>query len=333
MPVHLSTLASFTEAQARVLAKYQVDPGSVFSGVGLAEAPYHDADARLRAPDVTRIWEAMVEATGNPCIGFEVGMAITPTNLHAVGYAWIASRTVREALTRMARYARVVTTSIKAKIDAEDATTTSAILEGHPKTSQESLDSAMCVIVETCRVVSVDDFHPRSVSMRRPEPPCAPELRSYFGCPVTFGAEQNRVVFDDAIIDELLPRQNPAMAQASDEVARQYAADLDRSNVVANGRVALIGMLPNGEPHRSDLAARLNMSDRTLARRLHDRGASFRGLLDDVRSELAVGYLRQPRFSIGEVAYLLGFSDQSNFARSFKRWTGSAPKDYRLTLV
>jgi hypothetical protein len=78
MPVHLSTLASFTEVQARVLAKYQIDPARFFSDLGLAEAPYHDADARLRTPDVTRVWDAMVKATGNPCVGFEVGMGINP---------------------------------------------------------------------------------------------------------------------------------------------------------------------------------------------------------------------------------------------------------------
>jgi len=89
MPVHLSTLASFTEAQARVLAKYQVDPAALFTSLGLTEAPYHDADGRVRTPDVTRIWQAMVEKTGNPCIGFEVGMAINPANLYFEGESFL----------------------------------------------------------------------------------------------------------------------------------------------------------------------------------------------------------------------------------------------------
>ena len=71
------------------------------------------------------------------------------------------------------------------------------------------------------------------------------------------------------------------------------------------------------------------MSERTLARRLSAGGASFRELLDSVRKDLGLGYMDESRYPITDVAYLLGFSDQSNFARSFRRWTGQAPSMYR----
>jgi AraC-like DNA-binding protein len=73
------------------------------------------------------------------------------------------------------------------------------------------------------------------------------------------------------------------------------------------------------------------MSERTLARRLRDRGLSFRSLLDGVRKELGLGYMEELRHAVTDVAYLLGFSDQSNFARSFRRWTGSTPSEYRAS--
>jgi AraC-like DNA-binding protein len=88
-------------------------------------------------------------------------------------------------------------------------------------------------------------------------------------------------------------------------------------------------MLSNGEPTRTALAHRLHMSERTLARRLNDRAVSFRALLDNVRKELALAYIDQARYAVTDIAYLLGFSDQSNFARSFRRWTGSTPSKYR----
>ena len=94
-------------------------------------------------------------------------------------------------------------------------------------------------------------------------------------------------------------------------------------------RVAIIDHLPDGEPSRREVASELAMSERTLARRLSDREYTFSGLVDEVRGQLAKEYLRQSRFSVTDVAFLLGFSDQSNFARAFKRWTDESPTEFR----
>ena len=74
----------------------------------------------------------------------------------------------------------------------------------------------------------------------------------------------------------------------------------------------------------------LHMSERTLARRLAERDYTFTSLVDEIRNQLARDYLRQPRFSVTDIAFLLGFSDQSNFARAFKRWTSLSPTEFRL---
>ncbi len=130
-------------------------------------------------------------------------------------------------------------------------------------------------------------------------------------------------------VEKFLPRHNPALARASDEIALKYIANMDRADVLSKAKLALMDMLDDGEPTRAALADRLNTSERTLARRLHARGVSFRELLDSVRKELGLGYMQEARYAVTDVAYLLGFSDQSNFARSFRRWTGVPPSKYR----
>ncbi|WP_367114619.1 helix-turn-helix transcriptional regulator [Aquabacterium sp.] len=59
------------------------------------------------------------------------------------------------------------------------------------------------------------------------------------------------------------------------------------------------------------------------------RGISFRSFIDELRQALALGYMRDPNLSLVDIAYLLGFSEQSAFQRAFKRWTGQTPGDYR----
>ena len=77
------------------------------------------------------------------------------------------------------------------------------------------------------------------------------------------------------------------------------------------------------------VAERLGMSARTLQRKLHASGTSHQELLDEMRRDLAVRYLREPGMAVCEVAYLLGFSESSAFHRAFKRWTGTTPSEFR----
>jgi len=88
--------------------------------------------------------------------------------------------------------------------------------------------------------------------------------------------------------------------------------------------------LSQGVPTMSDVASRFGMSGRTLQRRLADDGHSFQDLVDSARRELAERLLRLSDYSLAEVAFLTGFSEQSAFTRAFKRWAGQTPRSYRL---
>lgn len=327
----LTTLALGLEAIARVLEKYQVDASAVFMAAGVDGELYRDADARVPVTKNVRIWAECVRLTANPCIGFEVGRAVTAANLHAVGYAWLASRTLEEALQRLARHQSLVSTAVDMKAKRAEKEL-QLVIHADPRTPQEGVDTLLAAVVAVCRQASHEDFHPLRVEMTRSRPPCAKQLTKYFGCQVTYGAERNVIAFHLSQAQELLPRQNPALAQASDKVADDYIADMEHHDVVSRARVGLIALLASGEPSRGALAKHLHISERTLARRLSEADTSFRDLLDKTRRELALGYIRQPRYSVADVTYLLGFSDQSNFARSFKRWTGQSPVAYRQSM-
>jgi AraC-like DNA-binding protein len=88
-------------------------------------------------------------------------------------------------------------------------------------------------------------------------------------------------------------------------------------------------LLRDGEPSASITASRMKMSARTLNRALAAEGTSYRAILDQLRHELACRYLADSRLSIGEIGFLLGFSEISAFYRAFKRWTGQTPAVFR----
>jgi AraC-like DNA-binding protein len=307
---------------------YQVNAGDVFEGLGLQREPYRDPDARLPNEIMKQVWNEAERLSGDPCFGFRVGMSFHVTNYHAVGYAWLSSASIHEALDRMVRYQKLISTAVDLKLEAHESELHYVI--GGPDMPPQAADAASCAAVQICRDVSNQEFAPIAVQLARPTPPCGSELRQFFGCEVTYDAPDTRLRLSTASVNEPLTRNNPALAQASEEIARDYIIRMDHNDVVTKARVLLIGQLPDGEPARSRLARSLNMSERTLARRLADHDYTFTSLVDEIRHELAADYLRQTRFSVTDVAFLLGFSDQSNFARAFKRWTDQTPSEFRL---
>ena len=130
-----------------------------------------------------------------------------------------------------------------------------------------------------------------------------------------------------------LPTAHPELAEVHERIAREHLQRLDPAQTCHRARAVIIRHLPEGEPQRPKIATILGMSERTLHRRLAAERTSFQRLLDDTRRELAQHYLGQRNLSLADIAYLLGFSDQSSFFRAVRRWFGSSPRDYRIRLI
>ena len=115
-------------------------------------------------------------------------------------------------------------------------------------------------------------------------------------------------------------------------VADRLARSPSVSKPVDRVRTALLDELRAGEPTAAGVATRLKVSVRSLNRILSDEGTTYRELIDQVRQELVSHYLGDRRVSIGETAFLLGFSELSAFYRAFHRWTGQTPAEFRQGL-
>jgi AraC-like DNA-binding protein len=104
-----------------------------------------------------------------------------------------------------------------------------------------------------------------------------------------------------------------------------YLEKLDQNDVTARVRGVIIEGLSVGRVSKAVVARRLNMSPRTLQHRLTLHDTSFHDLAEETRQTLARAYLEDRSLTLTEIAYLLGFSNESNFSRAYKRWTGQPP--------
>jgi AraC-like DNA-binding protein len=194
-------------------------------------------------------------------------------------------------------------------------------------------DFGMGIIVTMCRQTLGEYVSPFNIECRRPRPADPDLFESILGSRLSFDCPMNRITFVKSDINELLASANPQLATANDEQTETYLATFTRVSCARAVVSKIVEHLPDGPPSQKLIADAMNISNRTLQRKLKEEGTSFIDLLQDARLSLAKKYLAQPQRSIVEIAYLLGFSEPSTFSRAFKRWTGKSPADYRAEAV
>ena len=326
-----TTVASWAAVIWRALEARGIAPRPVFERAGVDTEQLHDAGARIPLSAMKRLWDLAVEVTGDPCFGVSAGQHVHPTTFHALGYAWLASHTLREALYRFVRFTRLVSTALTLRTIAVGSEV-ELVFESVSNVSPVSLaaaDAGAVALVTMCRTSYGEAFCPLRVRLQRPRPPCEQQFAALFRAPIAYGAPDNALVFAAADLDRVLPTGNAELARAADEVILRYLARFDREDVVTQARMQLMELLPSGQTSAQRVAEALHLSVRSLQRKLSGHGTSLARLREDTRRELANQYVRNSRLSVGEITYLLGFSEPASFTRAFHRWNGMSPSACR----
>jgi AraC-like DNA-binding protein len=329
-----TTLNTWAIAIARCLDSRGCDSNKLLKQAGLDPALLRDPNGRYPVSKMTRLWRLAVEQTGDPCLGLKAAAFIQPATFHGLGLAVLASQSVLDALQRSARYSRIVSNAADVVIEETPRGVREIIrFRDDIEIAPESVDMIMASTKSFGQMMTGGAVVPIEVRMQRPAPAGAAvrEFNKFFGVPIQFGAPENSVLIDKELAYRPLPMGNPGLARQNDEVVMEYLKRFDGARVSEKVRAEMISRLPAGEPARGDVAGALNLSEKTLQRRLKDEDTSYQEILDDTRRDLAQQYLRDARVSVCEVTFRLGFSDQSSFTRAFKRWTGRAPGRFRET--
>jgi AraC-like DNA-binding protein len=206
---------------------------------------------------------------------------------------------------------------------------TSRFADPKLRAEDAATDAFLVAVVQLCRTATDVTFSPASVTLQRPDVGHIDEYIKVFNAPVTLGAERNALLFEKASLETQLPGDNVDLARANDKVAEHYLESLDPRKVASKVRELLVTLLPSGNSNQERIAQRLNRSLSTLQRQLSSEGTNYQQIRDDTRKRLAEEYINDQALSLSQIAYMLGFSDQSNFSRAFKRWTGTSPRNYR----
>ncbi|MGK8557939.1 AraC family transcriptional regulator [Nocardia gipuzkoensis] len=169
----------------------------------------------------------------------------------------------------------------------------------------------------------------RRVSFRHAAPRNIKRYREIFGTVPIFGATVSGVVFDRGLLDQPLPPANDAARDTCGQLCRDLLdRRRSRTGVAASVRDLLVRN-PGEIPDQATVALGLYMSSRTLSRRLHEEGTSFRALLDEVRQTMSEVLLTHTDMTTEQVAARLGYAEAASFIRAFRRWQGCPPQTFR----
>jgi AraC-like DNA-binding protein len=323
-----TSLASLSGALAEALVNhYGIDAAPLYRAAGLDPGLIGKAGVRYPFSRIARLWELAMETTGDPSFGLVVGQHCRPTTMQILGFALLASPTLEQAMDRWCRYHRIASTAGSMEWRDEDDYRVYR-LRAAPGVRNIPVvvgEAGLAAILTMCRRASYPDLAPVWVRLRRPDPGEHARYLDFFRCPVSFAAQENGIAMHHEDLRRPLPAGNPDLAADADRLLDRMMAEVDEGETTSRVRELLVRHLSSGNLGEAEVARRLNRSVSSLQRDLRSEGTSFRKLLEGTRRDLAVRLLKNEGRSIGQAAFMLGYSDQSTFTRAFRRWHGVSP--------
>jgi len=332
-PVPVSVSVRSVRPVLGYLAAREYNTARLLHDIGIDPAELDDSEARIPHAMAVDLWDAAKQLTGDASIGIHVAESIRPGIFGALEYALRTSETLGRGLERLCRYHLVFhdVAEVALTVEGERAVLSHRLPlpGGAPRTVAEFILTGWLVVA---RQATGSDCLPAEVRFPFPEPADTSEHQRVFRAPLRFGHERSELAWPRHILHLPMLAADSMLQPIVEGQVRALLQSLPSGESATDAvRGVLSQELCDGEPTLERVAGRLHMSVRTLHRRLEGEGASFRQVLADARRQLAERHLSDSRLAIGEIAFLLGFSEASAFRRAFKRWTGQQPAAFRQT--
>ena len=331
IPEDITSLSSAAALIAHTLHDQGYDPAPLLTAAGISVADSNNPNIRIPTIKLMALWRQALAVTGDPAFGLVVARQFQPAVLYGLGFAWLASDTLHDALNRLVRFSHLINPLPDFRLENGDGTIDLVVKvpDLGPDFEFAASDAGLAMFLRMCQITAGTDVMPVHVTMQRPEPVDKTAYEDMFGPSIEYAAPAHRLSFDAVLINTPLSTAHPELARLNDQTVIDYLARCEHSSLTVQVRAGIIEQLPNGRPNQEDIAQTLNTSLRSLQRKLRDEDTNFKELLNETQQELALQYVRDSSRTIGEITYLLGFSEPSNFTRAFKRWTGKSPGEFR----
>jgi len=304
-----------------------VDVDRVLHALRIPPALLEDRDARVPQATLSGAWAEVGTASADQALGLHYAEQAEEGDFGVLEYAAYFSSSLRDVVDRVARFYRLLSDALAIEVLADgDATRITRLVGGTDPQEREAFFAVLCVRL---RNLGGREIRPREVSFEHASH-ARRELEGFFGCPVHFGRAHSELVLASSDLDRPGHAAKPRLAALLDRYATELLARLPATGSYADHvRRSIAHVIQREPPTLEAIARQMHASRRTVQRRLSDAGTTHKHLVEEVRRQLALRYIATPELSIVEIAYLLGYQEESSFRRAFKKWTGKSPSQAR----
>ena len=284
-----------------------------------------DSRERVDLASQDRLWEAFCEGAGDPLVGVDLGLALQVGHLDTAGMILMSCETLDEAVESLIDYHPIVGEGGAFEVVRDPRFCEVRYQPVYQTRRPTRVEAVMASLLHLTRWSTGDAFRPERLTLRHGAQDQPERYQDKLGLPVHFNRADNALVFASDQLALPLIHANPALCRHLRGLADELLARLDSQSLGAR-----VSTLIRDHPRwgKERIAEQLGMSGRHLIRKLADEGTSFKLLRDTLLQDLAEQALADG-VRTGRIAEDLGFSDESAFAKAFKRWTGRTPARFR----
>ena len=319
-----------------VAARNGGDASSLLAACGIEPSRLDNPDHPVPGNAVAQLFDHAARTLDAPDFGLQLSEYHDASILGTVALLVLNSDTVGAALDAIASNIRFHNPGAKVQVisDADDGLARydhdPGMAEGLPR--RQTIELIYAIVFRFLRTLTGSDGTGWRVQFRHARGMRLQRYRRYFSCPLEFGCARDGILFPSSLLALKIDRADPALRT----LAAKYLAQLERrypSNLEYQVRELIRRQLPNGGGHVARISAILGLHPKTLQRRLRQEHTTFQRIADDVRRSLAAEYLVFSFLPLSEVAALAGYSGQTAFIVSCRRWFGVTPKRYRADFL
>ena len=323
----------FVAAALEAVCARQLDAAALLAKVGLSPALLQSSQARVSAKHYGQLWRLVALALDDEFFGQD-SRRMKSGSFAMLVHSVIGCKTLGQALKRSLRFYALILDDIGGELLRSRKEATIQLRRSVGAAAKPFAFEVLLMLLHgvACWLVG------RRIPILRaqfcyPEPLYSPEYRLMYCTNLTFDAPQTAIVFPADYLDLPIVQNGRTVKEflrtAPENILVKYK---NRSSLSARIRRRLRQLLASEMPDFDSLAAELNMTPATLRRRLHEEGASYQGIKDQLRRDLAISYLSHSDRNVMDIALELGFSERSAFHRAFRKWTGASPGEFRRGL-